>query len=147
MSSPRQSHPHDSTIKHDAQLHVSPQREGIQCGGQDKPCGALDLLALASRHAPEVCSCYSQQVLNPTPATCHKRKQKLRCNFGKLRCRSCTAAFAFLQCGCHFDQKLLCNKRKLHGNIEKAALQEMALSRRLPADFRLLRLGAHVWVC
>ena len=59
----------------------------------------------------------SQQVLNPTPlnptpATCHKRKQKLRCNFGMLRCRSCTATFAFLQCGCHFGRKLRCSKRK-----------------------------------
>ena len=29
-----------------------------------------------------------------------------------LRCRSCTATLAFLQFGCHFDQKLRCSKRK-----------------------------------
>ena len=33
--------------------------------------------------------------------------------FGMLRCRSCTATLAFLQCGCHFDQKLRCSKRKI----------------------------------
>ena len=32
--------------------------------------------------------------------------------FGKLRCRSCTATFASLQCGSHFYQKLRCSKRK-----------------------------------
>ena len=51
--------------------------------------------------------------LNPTPATYHKRKRKLRCNIRqKLRCRSSTATFAFLQCRRHFDQKLRCCKRK-----------------------------------
>ena len=33
-------------------------------------------------------------------------------SFGKLRCRNCTATFAFLQCGRRFYQKLRCNKRK-----------------------------------
>ena len=49
------------------------------------------------------CACFSQchQVLNPiplnpTPATCHKRKQKLRCNsrnaaLQKLHCNFCSA--------------------------------------------------------
>ena len=41
-----------------------------------------------------------------------------------LRCRNCTAILAFLQCGCHFDQKLRCSKQELQCNIEKAALQE-----------------------
>ena len=39
----------------------------------------------------------SPSLMNPTPATCHKRKQKLRCNLRKWRCRSCTATFAFLR--------------------------------------------------
>ena len=33
---------------------------------------------------------------------------------------------------------------KLHSNIEKAALQEVALSCCFPVDFRLPRLGTHV---
>ena len=32
--------------------------------------------------------------------------------FRKLRCRSCTATLAFLQCGRHFSRKLRCDKRK-----------------------------------
>ena len=84
--------------------------------------------------------------LNPTPATCHKRKRKLR--FGMLRCRSCTATLAFLQCGCHFDQKaaLQCSKRKLQCDFEKTALQQsgafLPLSCGFQAPtFRHIRLG------
>ena len=40
-----------------------------------------------------------------------------------LRCRSCTATLAFLQCGCHFDQSCAAASEKLQCNIEKAALQ------------------------
>ena len=40
------------------------------------------------------------------------RSRRLAAIFGMLRCRSCTATLAFLQCGCHFDQKLRCSKRK-----------------------------------
>ena len=51
------------------------------------------------------------------PATSqNKRKRKSRCNFWnaalQIQCRSCTARLGFLECGCHFDQKLRCNKRK-----------------------------------
>ena len=52
--------------------------------------------------------------------------------FGMLRCRNCTAAFAFLQCGRHLYQKLRCSKRK-------TALQHrnrcVAGKWRLPAAF------------
>ena len=42
-----------------------------------------------------------------------------------LRCGSCTATLAFLQCGCHFDQKLRCSERKTAvRHWRKAALQE-----------------------
>ena len=66
-----------------------------------------------------------------------------------LRCRSCTATFAFLQCGSHFSQKLRCSKRKLHCNIEKAALQEsgafLPLSCGFQAPtFRHPRLGVYI---
>ena len=54
----------------------------------------------------------------------HARNGSCAAIFGKLRCRNCTAAFAFLQRGSHFYQTLRCNKRKLCCNIEKAALQE-----------------------
>ena len=52
--------------------------------------------------------------------------------FGKLRCRSCTAAFAFLQCGSHLYQKLrAATSEKLHCNIESC----VAGKSRFPADF------------
>ena len=65
---------------------------------------------LGASRLPQIRENLCQQVLNPTPlnptpATCHKRKRKLRCNFR-------TATLAFLQCGSHLDQKLRCNKRK-----------------------------------
>ena len=44
--------------------------------------------------------------------------------FGKLRCRSCTATFAFLQCGRHFNKSCAAANEKMHCNIEKAALQK-----------------------
>ena len=71
----------------------------------------------------------SQQVLkpsplNPTPATWRKRKRKLHCNFWNAALQKCTATLAFLQCRCHFCQKVRCSKRKLQCNIEKAALQK-----------------------
>ena len=59
-----------------------------------------------------------QQVLNSRssslPPLEHGTSENGSCAavFGKLRRRSCTAPFAFLQCGRHFYQKLVCNKRK-----------------------------------
>ena len=79
--------------------------------------------------------------LNPTPATCHKRKRKLLCNFRnaalqKLHCnfsifcsaeviltKSCAAASENLQC-----------------NIEKAALQESGAFLPLSCGFQAPRL-------
>ena len=53
--------------------------------------------------------------------------------FGTLRCRSCTATFAFLQCGCHFDQKLRCSKRKTAARHCKNCI---ARKWRFPAAFQ-----------
>ena len=72
----------------------------------------------------------SQQVLtrtplNPTPATCHKRKRKLRCSFWN-------AALQKLHCNIRFSavrksflpKAALQQAQKLHCSIEIAALQE-----------------------
>ena len=67
--------------------------------------------------------------------------------FGKLRCRSCTATFAFLQSGCHFYHKLRCSKRKLlHRKIEKAVLQESGAFLPLSCGFQAPTFRLHVWV-
>ena len=66
-----------------------------------------------------------QQVLNPTPATCHKRKRKLHCSFRnaalqKLHCNIglfCSAEVIWTRSCAAANEKLQCN-------IEKAALQE-----------------------
>ena len=60
---------------------------------------------------------FVQEVLNPTPlkpTLQHATSENGSCAaiFGKLRCRSCTATFAFLQCGSDFYQKLHCSKQK-----------------------------------
>ena len=72
----------------------------------------------------------SQQVLNPTPlnptpATCHKRKRKLRCNFWnaalqKLHCNNGFSAVRML----FRPKSCAAASKKLQCNIEKAALQE-----------------------
>ena len=72
----------------------------------------------------------SQQVLNPTPlnpapATCHKRKRKLRCSFRnaalqKLHCQHCL----FCSTEVIWTKSCAAANEKLHCNIEKAALQE-----------------------
>ena len=79
-------------------------------------------------------------LINPTPATCHKRKEKLRCNFriGVLERLHCNIHFSAVQMW--FLPKLRCNKRK-------TALQHwkrcVARKWRFPAAF--LRIsGAHV---
>ena len=57
--------------------------------------------------------------------------------FGMLRCRSCTATLASLQCGCHFDQKLRCSKRKTAVQHWKSCV---ARKWRFPAAFLWKRL-------
>ena len=92
----------------------------------------------------------SQQVLNPTPlnptpATCHERKRKLRCNFRnaaqqKLHCNIGFSAVRML----FLTKSCAAASKKLQCNIEKAALQESgAFLQRIPADFKLPRLGTH----
>ena len=51
--------------------------------------------------------------LNPTPATCHKRKRKLRCSFRKVALQKL-----------HLTPSCAAASEKLHCNIAKAALQE-----------------------
>ena len=48
-----------------------------------------------------------------TPPLQHATSENGSCLaiFGKLQCRSRTAAFVFLQCGSHFYQKLRCNEQ------------------------------------
>ena len=92
----------------------------------------------------------SQQVLNltplnPTPATCHKRKRKLRCSFR-------SAALQKLHCNIGFSavRKLFGPKAALQqaknytATSKKLRCRKVALSCRFPAGFKPPRLGTHV---
>ena len=69
----------------------------------------------------------SQEILNPTPATCHQAKTEVA-----LQLLECCAAEVALQhwffCFCHADviltKSCAAASEKLHCNIEKAALQK-----------------------
>ena len=83
--------------------------------------------------------------LNPTPATCHKRKRKLRCNFR-------SAALQKLRCNIRFSavpkwflpKAALQQARNCSATLKKLRCRKVALSCRFPADFKPPRLGTHV---
>ena len=87
--------------------------------------------------------------LNPTPATCHKRRQKLSCNFRtvalrKLQSRNCTAGARFSAVRSSFLPKAALQRTKNCIEIEKALLQKsVALSWRFSyaLTFRIPHLG------
>ena len=91
--------------------------------------------------------CTPQQVpnptpLNPTPATCHKRKRKLHCSFRnvalqKLHCNIRLPAVrkSFL------PKAALQQANNCSATLEKLHCRKVALSCRFPADFRPPRLG------
>ena len=83
--------------------------------------------------------------LNPTPATCHKRKRKLRCNFRKVALQKLHCNIRFSAVRTSFYQKLRCAGEKRQRFIEKLCCKKTAFSCRFPAHFRLPRLGSHIW--
>ena len=107
-------------------------KEGVECwlsrnhgkGCKPRLAQTTGLLEIPEKHATKRYQ-FCQQVLNPTPTTCHKRKQKLRCNFRKVALQHSRFCCADIM----FSHKLRCNKRK-------TALQ-------LPATFLLIS-GSHV---
>ena len=63
--------------------------------------------------------------LNPTPATCHKRKTEVALQFSES-CAAETALQHSLFCSAEviFTKSCAATSEKMHSNIEKAALQE-----------------------
>ena len=91
-----------------------------------------------------------QQVLNPTPlnpapATCHKRKRKLRCSF-------LNAALQKLHCNIRFSavrtsfvpKAALQQTKNCTATSKSLRCRKVALSCRFPAGFKPPRLGTHV---
>ena len=83
--------------------------------------------------------------LNPTPATCHKRKRKLRCS-------SRNAALQKLHCNIGFSavpksfgpKAALQETKNCTATSKKLRCRKVALSCRFPAGFKPPRLGSHV---
>ena len=80
---------------------------------------------------PRRCTNKSQQVLHPTPlnptlATRHQRKQKLRCSLRKVALQH----FLFCSADIIFTKSCAATNEKLQCNIEKLRCKKVALSRR-----------------
>ena len=109
----------------------------MQFGGFGVP-GLCSRSGRLQRYTSASPSLVNPTSLNPTPATCHKRKKKLRCNFWKvalqkLHCQHsdfCSATVVF------FIKSCAATSEELHGNIEKAALQECGVFLLLPCGFQ-----------
>ena len=85
--------------------------------------------------------------LNPTPATCHQRKRKLRCSFRN-------AALQKLHCNIGFSamrksfgpNAALQQTKNCTATSKKLRCRKVALSCRFPAGFKLPRFCTHVTV-
>ena len=97
-----------------------------------------------------ICSLTDQEVLNPTPlnptpATCHTRKRKLRCSFWnaalqKLHCNICFSAVrtSFV------PEAALQQTKNCTATSKSLRCRKVALSCRFPAGFKPPCLGTHV---
>ena len=105
----------------------------------------LNVRCLMSHSNPWEFYMYLWSPLNPMPATCHKRKQKLHCNFRKVALQKLHCNNRFSQWGSNLPIAAL-QQEKLQCNIEKAALRESGAFLSLCCRFqaptsRLPRLG------
>ena len=93
---------------------------------------------------------FSQQVLNltplnPTPATCHKRKRKLRCSFWSAALQELHCNIVFSAVRKSFGPKTALQQTKnCTATSKKLRCRKVALSCRFPAAFKPPRLGTHV---
>ena len=91
-----------------------------------------------------------QQVLNPTPlnpapATCHKRKRKLRCSFRNAALQKLHCNIGFSAARKSFGPKAALQQTKnCTATSKKLRCRKVALSCRFPAGFKPPRLGTHV---
>ena len=93
---------------------------------------------------------FFQQVLNPTPlnpapATCHKRKRKLRCSFRHAALQKLHCNIGFSAVRKSFGPKAALQQTKnCTATSKKLRCRKVALSCRFPAGFKPPRLGTHV---
>ena len=83
--------------------------------------------------------------LNPTPATCHKRKRKLRCSFWNAALQKLHCNIGFSAVRKSFVPKAALQQTKNCTATSKSLrCRKVALSCRFPAGFKPPRLGTHV---
>ena len=83
--------------------------------------------------------------LNPTPATCHKRKQKLHCSFWNAALQKLHCNIRFSAVRTSFVPKAALQQTKNCTATSKSLrCKKAALSCRFPAGFKPPRLGTHV---
>ena len=99
---------------------------------------------------PETRGQTAQQVLNPTPlnpapATCHKRKRKLRCSFRNAALQKLHCNIGFSAVRKSFGPKAaLQQTENCTATSKKLRCRKVALSCRFRAGFKPPRLGTHV---
>ena len=83
--------------------------------------------------------------LNPTPATCNKRKRKLRCKFWNAALQKLHCNIRFSAVRTSFVPKAALQQTKNCTATSKSLrCKKVALSCRFPAGFKPPRLGTHV---
>ena len=83
--------------------------------------------------------------LNPTPATCHKRKRKLHCNFRKVALQKLHCNTRYSEVRTSFLPKAaLQQANKCSATLKKPRCKKVALSCCFPADFKPPRLCTHL---
>ena len=83
--------------------------------------------------------------LNPAPATCHKRKRKLRCSFRNAALQKLHCNIGFSAVRKSFGPKAaLQQKKNCTATSKRLRCRKVALSCRFPAGFKPPRLGTHV---
>ena len=84
-------------------------------------------------------------LINPTPATCHKRKRKLRCSFWNAALQKLHCNIGFSAVRKSFGPKAALQQTKnCTATSKKLRCRKVALSCRFPAGFKPPRLGTHV---
>ena len=84
--------------------------------------------------------------LNPAPATCHKRKRKLRCSFRNAALQKLHCNTRFSAVPTSFVPEPALQRTKICTATSKSLrCRKVALSCRFPAGFKPPRLGTHVY--
>ena len=121
-------------------VETAPRNCRNPCRGRTRPdiLGALGEFRGILRTALGI-----RQVLNPTPATCHKRETEVTLQFS-LRKLHCGICFSAVRTAFFFIKNCAATNKNCTATLKKLRCRKVALSCRFPADFKLPCLGSHV---